>query len=144
MSFELPKPSLIESIEKIIWNFRISKQSAIGCTPFEKHFTRVANTRWKNLMSDIEHLDKGKDILSKDRATNWELHDGAEDGYLDKEKDSTSDPEDNVPLSRTVTLNTNPDDIKQASKPLQKEKQSWEVIYIERCLTVKIGIHILI
>ena len=95
-------------------------------------------------MSDIEHLDKGKDILSKDRATNWELHDGAEDGYLDKEKDSTSDPEDNVPLSRTVTLNTNPDDIKQASKPLQKEKQSWEVIYIERCLTVKIGIHILI
>ena len=73
-------------------------------------------------MSDIDHLDKGKDILSKDRATNWELHDGAEDEYLDEEKDSTSDPEDNVPLSRTVTLNKNPDDIKQASEPLAKRK----------------------
>ena len=30
-------------------------------------------------MSDIDHLDKGKDILSKDRATNWVLHDGGED-----------------------------------------------------------------
>ena len=73
-------------------------------------------------MSDIDHLDKGKDILSKDRATNWELLDGAEDGYLDEEKDSTSDPEDNVPLSRTVTLNTNQDDIKQGSEPLAKRK----------------------
>ena len=122
MSFELPKPSLIESIEKIIWNLRISKQSAIGCTPFEKHFDRVANTRWKNLMSDIDHLDKGKDTMSKERATNWELHDGAEDGYLDEEKDSTSDPEDNLPLSRTFTLNTNPDNNKQASEPLAKRK----------------------
>ena len=122
MSFELPKPSLNESIEKIIWNLRISKQSAIGCTPFEKHFYRVANTRWKNPMSDIDHLEKGKAIMSKDRATNWELHDGAEDGYLDEEKDSTSDPEDNLPLSRTVTLNTTPDDINQSSKPLAKSK----------------------
>ena len=77
MSFELPKPSLNESIEKQVWNLRILKQSAIGCTPFEKIFDRVANTRWKNLMSDIDHLDKGKAIISKDRATNWELHDGA-------------------------------------------------------------------
>ena len=122
MSFELPKPLLNESIEKIIWNLRISKQSAIGCTPFEKHFNRVANTRWKNLMSDIGHLDKGKAIMSKDRATNWKLHDGAEDGYLDEEKDSTSDSEDNLPLSRTVTLNTTPDDINQTSKPLAKRK----------------------
>ena len=120
MSFELPKPLLNESIEKIIWNLRISKQSAIGCTPFEKHFNRVANTRWKKPMSDIDHLDKGKATMSKDRATNWELHDGAEDGYLDEEKDSTSDPEDNLPLSRTVTLNTTPDDINQTSEPLAK------------------------
>ena len=121
MSFELPKPSLIESIEKVIWNLRISKQSAIGCTPFEKHFNRAANTRWKNLMFDFDHLDKGKDIISKDRATNWELHDGAENGYLDEEKDSTSDPEGNLPLVRTFTLNTNPDDNKQASEPLAKK-----------------------
>ena len=73
-------------------------------------------------MSDIDHLDKGKAIMSKDRATNWELHDGAEDGYLDEENDSTSDPEDNLPLSRTATLNTNPDDIKQALEPLAKRK----------------------
>ena len=122
MSFELPKPSINESIEKIIWNLRISKQSAIGCTPFEKHFNRAANTRRKNLMSDIDHLDKGKAIMSKDRATNWELHDRAEDGYLDEEKDSMSDPESNLPLARTVTTNTNPDDNKQASEPLAKRK----------------------
>ena len=123
MSVELPKPSLNESIEKIIWILRISKQSAIGCTPFEKQFNRVANTRWKNLMSDIDHLDKGKAIMSKDRALNWELHDGTEDGYLDEEKDNTSDPEDNLPLSRTVTLNTTPDDINQTSEPLAKKNQ---------------------
>ena len=49
----------------------------MGCTPFEKHFNRVANTRWKNRMSNIDHLDKRKAIMSKERATNWELHDGA-------------------------------------------------------------------
>ena len=122
MSFELPKPSLNESIEKIIWNLRISKQSAIGCTPFEKHFNRVANTRWKNLMSNIDHSDKGKAIRSKDRATNWELHDGAEDGYLDEEKDSTSDPEENMPLSKTFNLHTTPDVTIQTSEPLAKRK----------------------
>ena len=74
-------------------------------------------------MSDIDHLDKGKAIMSKDRATNWELHDGAEDGYLDEEKDSMSDPEDKLlPLAGTVTTNTNPDDNKQASEPLAKRK----------------------
>ena len=60
--------------------------------------------------------------MSKDRATNWELHDGAEDVYLDEEKDIMSDPEDNLPLARTVTPNTNPDDIKQALEPLAKRK----------------------
>ena len=60
--------------------------------------------------------------MSKDWATNWELHDGAVDGYLDEEKDRTSKPEDNLPLSRTVTLNTNSDDNKQASEPLAKRK----------------------
>ena len=38
MSFKLPKPSLNESIEKNIWNLRILKQSAIGCTSFEYIF----------------------------------------------------------------------------------------------------------
>ena len=122
MSFELPKPSLNESIKKFVWILRISKQSAIGLASFEKHFNRAANTRWKNLMSDIDHLDKGKAIMSKDRATNWELHDGAEDGYLDEDKDSFSGPEDNLPQARTVTTNTNPDDNKQASEPLAKRK----------------------
>ena len=71
-------------------------------------------------MSDIDHhLDKGKAIMSKDRATNWELHDGAEDGYLDEEKDS--DPENNLPLTRTVTKNTNLDETKQESEPLAKK-----------------------
>ena len=73
-------------------------------------------------MPDIDHLDKGKVIMSKHRATNWELHDGAEDGYLDEEKDNTSDPEDNLPLAKTVTTNTNADDNKQAPEPLSKRK----------------------
>ena len=122
MSFELPKPYLNDSIEKIIWNLRISKQSAIGCTPFEKHFNRVANTRWKNRMSKIDHLDKGKAIMSKERATNWELHDGAEDGYMDEEKDSTSDPEENMPLARIFSLHTTPDVTFRTSEPLGKRK----------------------
>ena len=96
MSFELPKPALNSSIEKIIWNLRISKQASIGCTMFEKHFNRTANTRWKNLISYDDHLDKGKSILSSRRASNWEQHDGAENGYLDEEKDSPLDPEVNV------------------------------------------------
>ena len=122
MSFEVSKLSLNDSIEKIIWNLRISKQTAIGCNPFEKHFNRVANTRWKNLMSNIDHFDKGKAIMSKERATNWELHDGAEDSYLDKEKDSTSDPEKNMPLARTFSLNTTPDVTIRTSEPLAKRK----------------------
>ena len=73
-------------------------------------------------MSDIDRLDKGKAIMSKDRVTNWKLHDGAEDGYLDEEKDSASDPEDNLPLTRIATLDTNLDDIKQASESLAKRK----------------------
>ena len=122
ISFEVLKPSLNDSIEKIIWNLRISKQTAIGCTPFEKLFNRVANTRWKKLMSNIDHSDKEKAILSKERATNWELHDGAGDGYLDEEKDSTSDPEENMPLARTFSLHTTPDATIRTSDPLGKRK----------------------
>ena len=33
MPFELPKPSLVCSIEKIFWNLRITKHLSIGCTP---------------------------------------------------------------------------------------------------------------
>ena len=80
MLFELPKPSLNSLIKKIICNLRITKQPSNGCTPFEKHFTGTANTRWKNLISFDNRLDKGKSILSDQRARNWELHDGAEDG----------------------------------------------------------------
>ena len=122
MSFEIPKPPLNASVEKITWNLRISKQSAIGCSLFEKHFNRTAKTRWKNLMSDIDHLDKGKDIMSKQQASNWELHDGAEYGYLDKEKDSPSDPEDNRPLARIVTSIPNQEGIRQAPVSLSKSK----------------------
>ena len=73
-------------------------------------------------MSNIDHLDKRKTIMSKDRATNWELHDGADDGYLDEEKDSTSDPEENMPLSRTFNLHTTPDVTIRSSEPLAKRK----------------------
>ena len=58
ISFNLPKPSLNSLIEKIIWNLRIKKQASTGCTPFEKHFNRTANTRQKNLISFDNRLDK--------------------------------------------------------------------------------------
>ena len=73
-------------------------------------------------MSNTDHLDKGKAIMSKVRAMNWKLHDGAEDGYLDEEKDSTSDPEENMPLSRTFNLHTTPDVTIRTSEPLEKRK----------------------
>ena len=70
MPFELPKPSLVCSIENFFWNLRITEQLSIGCTLFEKHFNRTANTRWKNLKSSDNRLDKGKSILSDHRARN--------------------------------------------------------------------------
>ena len=102
MSFDLPKPLLNSSIQKIIWNLRITKQSTIGCTPFEKHFNRTANTRWKNRISFNNRLDKGKWRARNWRARNWELHDGAEDGYLNANMDTQSDPEKNLPLALTI------------------------------------------
>ena len=79
-----------------------------GCTPFEKIFNRTANTRWKNLIFFDDHLDEGKSILSNQRASNWELHDVAEDGYLEEEKDSPSDPEDNLPLAQAIPRTITP------------------------------------
>ena len=100
ISFDLPKSSLNSSIEKIIMNLRTTKPAPAGSIPFEKHFNRTANTRWKNLISFDDRLDKGESILSNRRASNWELHDRAEDGYLDEDKDSPSDPEDSLPLAQ--------------------------------------------
>ena len=60
--------------------------------------------------------------MSKERPTNWELHDGAEDGYMDEEKDSTSDPEENLPLARTFSLHTTPDVTFRTSETLAKRK----------------------
>ena len=108
MSFDLTKPSLNSSIKKIMWNLRITKQAVTGCTTFEKHFNRTANTSWRNLIFFDDRLDKGKTILSNRRAGNWELHDGAEDGYLDEDKDSPSDPEDNLPLAQTIPSTLTP------------------------------------
>ena len=70
MPFELLKPSLNSSIEKTNWNLKIIKQLSIGCTLFEKHFNRTANTRWKNVNSFNNRLDKGKSVLSDNRARN--------------------------------------------------------------------------
>ena len=42
-------------------------------------------------------------ILSNRRASNWELHDDAEDGFLDENKDSPSDLEDSLPLAQTFS-----------------------------------------
>ena len=122
MSFGLPKPALNSSIEKIIWNLRISKQASFGWTPFEKHFNRTANTRWKNLIYFNDHLNKGKSIFSSRRASNWGMHDGVDDGYLDEEKNNPSDPEDNIPLAQTILSPTKPESHKQPRGSDTKKK----------------------
>ena len=101
---------------------RISKQASIGCAPFETHFNRTANTRWKNRISFDDHLDKGKSILSSRRTSNWELHDGAEAGYLDEEKDRPSGPEDNLPLAQKIPSATTPEGHKQSRESDTKKK----------------------
>ena len=109
-------------IEKIIWNLRIKKQASTGCTPFEKHFNRTANTRQKNLISFDNRLDKGKSILSNRRGRNWELHDGAEDGYFDEDKNSPSDPEDNLPLAQIIPSTLTPEVHNQYRGPRKSKK----------------------
>ena len=100
MSFNDPKPSLNTAIDKIIWNIRSTKQSSIGCSPFSKHFNRSPNTFWKSLVSHAISLDKGKSILTKDRAQDWGADDAFEDGYLEdrtiEERGYESDPADKV------------------------------------------------
>ena len=83
MSFNDPKPSLNTAIDKFIWNIRSTKQSSIGCSPFSKQFNRSPNTFWKSLVSHAISLDKGKSILSKNRAQDWGADDAFEDGYLE-------------------------------------------------------------
>ena len=83
MSFNDPKSSLNTAIDKIIWNIRSTKQSSIGCFPFSKHFNISPNTFLKSLVSLAICLDKGKSILTKDRAQDWGADDAFEDGYLE-------------------------------------------------------------
>ena len=98
MSFNEPKPSLNTSIDKIIWNIRLTKQSSIGCSPFARHFNRSPNTFWKSPVSHAISLDKGKSILSKDRAQDWGADDAFEDGYMENRASENrgfeSDPSD--------------------------------------------------
>ena len=98
MSLNEPKPSLNTSIDKIIWYIRSTKQSSIGCSPFARHFNRFPNTFWKSLVSHAISLDKGKSILSKDRAQDWGADDAFEDGYLENiasdKRGYESDPSD--------------------------------------------------
>ena len=88
-------------MENFIWNLRITKQLSIGCTFLEKKFNTTANTRCKNLISIDNRLDKGKYTLYDHRARNWELHDVAEDGYLDADMETQTGSEDNLPLALT-------------------------------------------
>ena len=80
MSFNEPKPTLNAAIDKIIWNSRSTKQTFIGCSPFSKHFN---SSFWKSLVSHANILDKGKSIMSRDRAQGWGINDTIKDGYLE-------------------------------------------------------------
>ena len=112
MSFNDPKPSLNTAIDKIIWNIRSTKHSSIGCSPFSKHFNRYPNTFWKSLVSHAISLDKGKSILTNDRAQDWGADDGFEDGYLEDraidERGYESDPADKVDRNLQRTPLSNP------------------------------------
>ena len=120
MSLEQQKPTLQFAISKIIWNLRSSFQSKIKCSPFEIHFNRKPNTIWKQLASSNlsgRFLDKGKSILSKERALDWNADDRIEDGYkyclvpkknqssLEKGYDSDH-PADSKPSCSRVSLNS--------------------------------------
>ena len=86
MSLEQQKPTLKFAISKIIWNLQPSFQSKIKCSPFEIHFNRKPNRIWKQLASSNlsgGFLDKGKSILIKERALDWNADDWIEDGYKD-------------------------------------------------------------
>ena len=84
MSSNKAKPTLNAAIDKIISNLRSTKQPFIGCSPFCEHFNRSPNTFWKSLVSRAIGLDKGKSILSKERAQDWISNDTTEDGYLEE------------------------------------------------------------
>ena len=120
MSLEQQKPTLQFAISKIIWNLRSSFQSKIKCSPFEIHFNRKPSTIWKQLASSKlsgGFLDKGKSILSKERALDWNADDRIEDGYkdclvpkknqspLEKGYDSVH-PTSSKPSSSRVSLNS--------------------------------------
>ena len=100
MSFNEPKPSLNTAIDKVIWNIRSAKQSSIGCSPFSKHFNRSPYTFWKSLVSHAIILDKGKSIMSRNRAQDWGANETFEEGYLENavadKKGYESDPSDKL------------------------------------------------
>ena len=61
-------------------------QSKIKRSPFKIHFDKKLKTIWKQLASgkpSVGILDKGKSILSKERAKDWNAVDRVEDGYKD-------------------------------------------------------------
>ena len=102
MSFSEPKPSLNAAIDEIIWNIRSTKQSSIGSSPFSKHFNRSPNTFWKSPVSHAISLDKGKPIMSRDRAQYWKANDTIKDGYRENsvadKRGYESDPTDKPDL----------------------------------------------
>ena len=110
MSFNDPKPSINTAIEKIFWNIRSTKQSSIGCFPFSKHFNRSPNTFWRSLVSHAINSDKGKSIMTRDRAQDWGANDTFEDGYLENARTDKrgyeSDPSDKLDrsLQRAPTI----------------------------------------
>ena len=86
ISQENQKRTLHNAVSKILWNLRSSYQFKIKCSPFEIHYNRKPNTIWKQLASgkpSFGILDKGKSILSKERANDWNSDDRLEDGYKD-------------------------------------------------------------
>ena len=84
MAQEAQRCKLQDAVSKVICNVRSSYQSKFKCSPFEILFNRKPNTIWKQLASGKPSngiLDKGKSILSQERAKDWNANDKLEDGY---------------------------------------------------------------
>ena len=102
MAQERPKPSLESALLMIIKCLRTVTQQSLNCSPFEAHFGRSPNTIWHNLVKSPSSdnldwnktllcIDKGLQLMSRERRHDWDAPDDIEDGDLNENSSSSDD-----------------------------------------------------
>ena len=102
MAQERPKPLLEFALLKIIKCLRTVTQQSLNCSPFEAHFGRSPNTIWHNLVKSPSSnnldwnkillcIDKGKNLMSRERRHDWDAPDDIEDGDVYENSSSSED-----------------------------------------------------